>query len=244
MNTRRLLSYVRQAADDYVLIEEHDKIAAGLSGGKDSLTMLYALKKLQRFYPKHFELTAITVHLGFEDFHPEPIAAFCKELDVPYKIIHTDIAGIVFGPDNVQNPCSLCARLRKGAFNEAALQLGCNKTAYAHHRDDLIETMMLSLLYEGRFSAFSPYTYLDRMDLTVIRPLMFVTEPEVVGFQHKYQLPVCKNPCPVDGQTKREYVKNLAKQLEKENPGAKNRMFRAILDGQIPGWPAATTKTP
>lgn len=174
----------------------------------------------------------------------EPIRTLCDELSVPYQIIPTEIGKILFDIRKESNPCSLCAKLRKGALNRTAKELGCNKVAYAHHRDDLIETMMLSLLYEGRFYAFSPYTYLDRMDLTVIRPLMFVTEPEVVGFQHKYQLPVCKNPCPVDGQTKREYVKNLAKQLEKENPGAKNRMFRAILDGQIPGWPAATTKTP
>lgn len=237
MNTRRLLSYVRQAADDYVLIEEHDKIAAGLSGGKDSLTMLYALKKLQRFYPKHFELTSITVHLGFEDFHPEPIAAFCKELDVPYKIVHTDIAGIVFGPDNVQNPCSLCARLRKGAFNEAALQLGCNKTAYAHHRDDLIETMLLSLFYEGRFHSFSPKTELERTGLTLIRPLIYVPEAEITGFWHRHSFPAVRNPCPAEGQTKRQYIKELLGQLNRENPGIKERMFTAIRSASFEDWP-------
>ena len=244
MKLQRLLSLTRQAIDAYHMINPDDHIALGLSGGKDSLTLLYALANLRKFYPSSFQLSAITVDLGLGNLFLEPIRTLCDELSVPYQIIPTEIGKILFDIRKESNPCSLCAKLRKGALNRTAKELGCNKVSYAHHRDDLIETMMLSLLYEGRFYAFSPYTYLDRMDLTVIRPLMFVTEPEVVGFQHKYQLPVCKNPCPVDGHTKREYVKNLAKQLEKENPGAKNRMFRAILDGQIPGWPAATTKTP
>ena len=138
------------------------------------------------------------------------------------------------------NPCSLCAKLRKGALNKAAKELGCNKVAYAHHREDLIETMLLSLFYEGRFYAFSPYTYLDRMDLTVIRPLMLIPEADIKGFQNKYKLPVCKNPCPMDGHTKREYVKKLTKQWEHENPGVKSRLFHAILTGNISGWPLSS----
>ena len=132
--------------------------------------------------------------------------------------------------------------MRKGALNEEAKKLGCNKIAYAHHKEDLIETMLMSLIYEGRFFSFSPITYLDRMDLTVIRPMIYVPEADVIGFQRKYQLPVCKNPCPVDGHTKREYVKLLTKQLEQENPGVKSRFFHAIIEGQIPGWPAKANK--
>ena len=127
--------------------------------------------------------------------------------------------------------------MRKGALNKKAKELGCNKVAYAHHKDDIIETMMLSLIYEGRFHCFSPVTYLDKMELTVIRPMMFVSESEVIGFQNKYNLPVAKNPCPVDGHTKREYIKNLIKQINFDNKGVKERMFTAILDGDLKGWP-------
>lgn len=238
MKLQRLLSLVRKACDDYSLIDDNDKIAVGISGGKDSLTLLYALHELQRFYPKRFELHAITVDLGFgiQDFGA--IRAFCDGFGIPYTVIPTDIAEIVFQTRQESNPCSLCAKMRKGALNQMAKQEGCNKIAYAHHRDDIIETMMLSLIYEGRFHTFSPKTYLDRMDLTVIRPMMYVTESEVIGFQNKYSLPVCKNPCPADGKTKREYVKNLIRGLSQENPGVKERMFRAILDGKIEGWPS------
>ena len=243
MKLQRLLSLVRKAVDDYSLIDENDKIAVGISGGKDSLTLLYALHELQRFYPKHFELCALTVDLGFgiQDF--EAIKTFCRDFSVPYTVISTDIAKIVFETRSESNPCSLCAKLRKGALNNEAKALGCNKVAYAHHKDDIIETMLLSLIYEGRFYSFSPKTFLDRMELTVIRPMMYASEAEVIGFQHKYELPVCKNPCPVDGKTKREYVKNLTKTLNLENPGVKERFFHAILNGNIPGWPAPPIHT-
>ncbi|MCI7794817.1 MAG: tRNA 2-thiocytidine(32) synthetase TtcA [Lachnospiraceae bacterium] len=237
MKLQRLLSLVRKAVDDYQLIEENDKIAVGISGGKDSLTLLYALHELQRFYPKKFELHAFTVDLGFgiQDF--QAIQAFCDGFSIPYTIIPTEISKIVFETRRESNPCSLCAKLRKGALNQAAVASGCNVVAYAHHRDDIIETMLLSLIYEGRFYTFSPKTWLDRTDLTVIRPLMYVAEADVIGFKNKYSLPVCKNPCPVDGKTKREYVKNLTKILNLENPGVKDRFFHAIISGNIPGWP-------
>lgn len=239
MKLQRLLSLVRKAVDDYQLIEENDKIAIGISGGKDSLTLLYALHELQRFYPKHFELCAFTVDLGFgiQDF--EAIRALCGSFSVPYEVIPTEISKIVFETRKEANPCSLCAKMRKGALNNEAKALGCNKIAYAHHKDDIIETMMLSLIYEGRFYTFSPRTFLDRMGLTVIRPMMYVSESEVIGFKNKYDLPVCKNPCPVDGKTRREYVKNLIRTLNLENPGVKNRFFHAVLEGNIPGWPEA-----
>lgn len=237
MELQRLYSFTRRAIDQYGMINDNDKIAIGISGGKDSLTLLYALSGLRRFYPKKFNLEAITVDLGFgiQDF--DKIDKLCSELDVSLHIVHTDINQIVFKDRKESNPCSLCAKMRKGALNEQALKLGCNKIAYAHHKDDIIETMLLSLIYEGRFHSFSPVTYLDRTGLTVIRPLILTDEADIIGFQHKYNLPVAKNPCPADGHTKREYVKRLLKQLNNENPGVKQRMFRAILDGNIPGWP-------
>lgn len=237
MQLQRLLSYTRKAVDEYQMIEEGDHIAVGISGGKDSLTLLYALHGLKRFYPKKFDLTAITVDLGYEEFDLTPIQELCKELEIPYIIEKSDIYNILFNIRKESNPCSLCAKMRKGALNDAIKKVGCNKVAYAHHKDDIIETMILSLIFEGRFHSFSPRTYLDRMDLTVIRPIMFVDEMDVIGFQNKYQLPVVKSKCPVDGHTKRQYAKELVRQLNQEHPGAKERMFHAILNGNIQGWP-------
>lgn len=236
MKLQQLLSYTRKAVDDYHLIDPGDKIAVGVSGGKDSLALLYALHGLKRFYPNPFELMAVSVDLGFEGFDLSPITALCEQLEIPHKIVRTDIGPIIFEERKEKSPCSLCAKMRKGALNQAVKDLGYNKVAYAHHRDDLVETMMLSLIYEGRFYCFPPKTYLDRMDLTVIRPMIYVEEADVIGFKNKYQLPVVKNPCPADGVTRREYVKNLVRQINQENPGTKNRMFTAILNGDIKGW--------
>lgn len=237
MKLQQLLSFTRKAVDEYQMIQEGDHIAVGISGGKDSLTLLYALHGLKRFYPNKFELSAITVDLGYEEFNLDPIHKLCEEMGVPYKVVKTDIARILFEERKESNPCSLCAKMRKGALNDAVKEMGCNKVAYAHHKDDIIETMLLSLIFEGRFHSFSPKTYLDRMDLTVIRPIMFVDEADVIGFRNKYELPVVKSKCPVDGYTKRQYAKELVKQLNTEHPGAKNRMFTAILNGNISGWP-------
>ena len=236
MKLQRLLSLVRQAVDDYALIDDQDHIAVGVSGGKDSLALLYALYELQRFYPKHFTLHAFTVDLGFgiQDF--SGIKAFCDGFQVPLTIIPTEIGKIVFETRKESNPCSLCAKMRKGALNLEAKAAGCNKIAYAHHKDDIIETMLLSLMFEGRFYTFPPKTFLDRTELTVIRPLMYVSEADVIGFKNKYNLPVCKNPCPADGHTKREYIKELLQQLHRENPGVKDRIFTAIQRGNMEGW--------
>ena len=236
MELQKLLSYTRKAVDEYRMIEEGDHIAVGISGGKDSLTLLYALHGLKRFYPKKFELSAITVDLGFEDFDLSPIQALCQELNIPYRIESSDIYEILFHVRKESNPCSLCAKMRRGALNTAAKDLGCNKIAYAHHKDDVVETMLLSLIYEGRFHTFAPKTYLDRMDLTVIRPLLFVDEADVIGFKNKYHIEIEKSPCPVDGYTKRQYAKELLKDITKENPGTKERMFTAICNGNIQGW--------
>ena len=240
MQLQRLLSYTRKAVDEYSMIQEGDHIAVGISGGKDSLTLLYALHGLKRFYPRKFDLSTVTVDLGFADFNLEPIQNLCRELEVPYKIVKSDIYDILFNVRQESNPCSLCAKMRKGALNEAVKEMGCNKVAYAHHKDDIIETMLLSLIFEGRFYSFSPKTYLDRMDLTVIRPMMFIDEMEVIGFRNKYSLPVVKGKCPVDGHTKRQYAKELLRELNKEHPGTKERMFHAILTGDIKGWPQRT----
>lgn len=236
MKLQQVFSYVRKAIDDYHMIEENDKIAIGISGGKDSLTLLYALHGLQRFYPKHFDIHAVTVDLGFQNLNLEEIKALCSSLGVEYHIIETDIAKIIFEDRKETNPCSLCAKMRKGALNDAIKAIGCNKVAYAHHKDDVVETMLMSLIFEGRFHTFSPVTYLDRTELTVIRPLLYMNEADVIGFINKYQVPVVKSPCPADGNTKREYIKELLKHLNQENPGVKERMFTAIHNGNLKGW--------
>lgn len=236
MKLQQVLSYIRRAVDDYQMIEANDHIAVGISGGKDSLTLLYGLHGLMRFYPKSFQIHAVTVDLGFDNLDLEKIKELCKSLEIPYTIVKTDIADIIFHQRKESNPCSLCAKMRKGALNEAIKAAGCNKVAYAHHKDDVVETMLLSLIYEGRFHTFSPVTYLDRMDLTVIRPLIYMNEADVIGFVHKNNIPVVKSPCPADGYTKREYVKKLLQNLNRENPGVKERMFTAIQSSDMGGW--------
>lgn len=228
MKLQQVLSLTRKAIDDYNMIEDGDNIAVGISGGKDSLTLLYALHGLQRFYPKNFTLHAITVDLGFDNLNLDEITKLCADMEVSYHIVKTDIGKIIFDDRKETNPCSLCAKMRKGALNTAIKELGCNKVAYAHHKDDVVETMMLSLIYEGRFHTFSPVTYLDRMELTVIRPLIYMREADVIGFIHKYDVPVVKSPCPADGHTKREYAKTLLQDINRETPGVKERMFTAI----------------
>ena len=233
---QKLMGLVRRCVEDYHMISPGDKIAVGISGGKDSLTLLYALSGLQKFYPKPFKLVAITVDLGYPNFDLTGIRQLCNDLQVEYHIISTKIGEMVTSEQLEGSTCSLCARLRKGALNDAAKELGCNKVAYGHHMDDVIETMMLALIYEGRFCSFWPVTFLDKSQLTVIRPMIYVPEAEVKGFENKMQLPITKNPCPIDGSTKREYIKSLIKQLNTENPGVKKRLFHAIKEGNLEGW--------
>lgn len=236
MKLQQLYSYTRKAIDDYQLIDEGDKIAVGISGGKDSLALLYALSGLRRFYPKNFELMAVTVDLGYDGFDLTSIQALCDTLDVPYHIVHTEIGKIIFNERQEKSPCSLCAKMRKGALNDFVKESGYNKVAYAHHMDDVIETAFLSMIFEGRFYSFPPKTYLEDTELTIIRPMIYASEAEVKGFRNKYQLPIVANPCPIDGNTKREYVKDLIRQMNLENPGVKSRLFHAIQTGNIPGW--------
>lgn len=240
MKLQKLYSYVRRALNDYNMIDANDKIAIGISGGKDSLALLYALAGIRDFYPIPFEICAVTVDLGWNNIgrpmNLSDIQKLCNSLNVNYHIIKTDIAQIVFDERKESNPCSLCAKMRKGALNEAIKELGCNKVAYAHHKDDVVETMLLSLMYEGRFHTFAPVTHLDKMNVTVIRPMIYVHEADVKGFVKRYNVPVLKSPCPVDGYTRREYAHELVSKLNQDNPGVKNRMFTAIADSNIPGW--------
>lgn len=233
MTLQKLYSYTRQAIQDFDMISEGDKIAIGISGGKDSLALLYALAGLRKFYPKKFEVVAVTADLGFGEFDLTGIKSLCQDLDVEYHILKTEIADILKQKIQKGTYCAMCAKLRKGAINNFAKENGCSKVAYAHHQDDLVETMMLSLLYEGQFFSFAPKVYYKETDLTVIRPMIYIPEKDVIGFKNKMNLPVIKNPCPHDGITRREYVKNLVRQINKENPGAKEKMFNAIMKGKI-----------
>ena len=231
MKLQRLYSYVRNAIQDYNMIQDNDNIAIGISGGKDSLSLLYALSGLRNFYPHKFSITAITVNLGYSS--PQifaPIEDLCKKLCVEYTIVNTQINNMI-----QSDGCSLCARLRKGALNEKARELGCNKIAYAHNKDDVVETMLLSLIYEGRFSTFLPITYLEKTELSLIRPLIYVPSKEIVGFSNKYQLPIINNPCPFSHETERTYVRNLLHELNVHAPETTNRMMTAILSGN-PDW--------
>lgn len=236
MKLQQLMSYTRRAVDDYQLIEDDDHIAVGISGGKDSLSLLYSLSGLRRFYPHKFTLSAIMVNLGFDGMDLSEISELCQKLEVPFYEVKSEIGKIIFEDRKESNPCSLCAKMRKGALNVKAKELGCNKVAYAHHKDDFVETVLLSLIFEGHFYVFPPKTYLDRMDLTVIRPFLYLDERDIIGFYHKYDLPVQKNPCPADGHTKREYAKNLVHMLDREHPGTRDRIFHAILSSGLKGY--------
>lgn len=228
MTLQRLYSLVRQGIEKYNMIEDGDKVALGISGGKDSLSLLYALSGLRNFYPQKFELVAITVDLGYEGFDLTKIQELCKKLDVEYHIIKTEINKVI-----EKEGCSLCAKMRRGALHNMAMELGCNKIAYAHNMDDMVETMMLSLIYEGRFATFYPVTYLDDTKLSIIRPFIMVTQAEAIGFMNKYELPVATNPCPFDKTSERSYVRDLLKQMNQHAPGVKKRMMTAIENGNI-----------
>lgn len=226
MNLQQLLSSMRKAISEFNMIKDGDKIAVGLSGGKDSLALLTALKAYQRFSPEKFELYAITIDMGFKNADYSAVKDFVKDLGVPYEIVKTDIAEIIFDVRKEKNPCSLCSKMRRGALNTAATERGFTKLALGHHADDLVETMLLSLIYEGRFSTFSPISYMDRTGVTLIRPFILTEEKNISAFSK--DLPVAFNPCPADKQTNREYMKNLIKNLQKDIPIAKERMLGAI----------------
>ncbi len=236
MKHQKLLSYVRRAVEDYQMIAPGDRIAIGVSGGKDSLCTLLALADLRRFYPNPFEIEAITVSLGFPSGDYSPVAALCEKINVPFTLVETDIGQIIFEERKEKNPCSLCAKMRKGALNDAAEKLGCNKVALGHNKDDIIETFFLSLFYEGRINTFAPVSFLDRKQIYSIRPLMYVPEYEARSYVKKYEIPVVKSPCPVDGETKRQEIKELIASLSKQYDNLEGKVFSAIRRSAIKGW--------
>ena len=234
---KRILSGTRRALDDYRMINPNDRIAVGVSAGKDSLTLLCALAELRRFYPVPFTLQAITVDMGFAggtDF--SPIRELCEKLEVPYAVIPTEIAKIVFEIRKEPSPCSLCAKLRRGALYNAAGELGCNTVALGHHLDDAAETLMLNLFFEGRVGCFSPVTHLSRTGIKLIRPMLYLPEKDIRYFATKATLPVIKSPCPADGNTEREEMKRLLGDLERKHRGLRHRIFGAMQRGNISGF--------
>lgn len=234
--TKRLLSYARRAVDDYNMIRDGDRIAIGISGGKDSLALLTALSGLRRFYPASFDIVAISIDMGLEGMDFSPVAEYCNKLEVEYKIVKTEISNIIFNIRKESNPCSLCAKMRRGALNQAAVDEGCSKVALGHHFDDVIETFMLNLFFEGRIGTFSPVTYLSRMDVTVIRPLIYMPEKDIRYYASRTSLPVVTSTCPADGNTERERMKQLLASIERENHGLRYRIFGAIQRGEIDGF--------
>ncbi|MBE6639796.1 MAG: tRNA 2-thiocytidine(32) synthetase TtcA [Ruminococcaceae bacterium] len=233
---RRLLSCTRRAVDDYNMIEEGDRIAVGVSGGKDSLALLCALYDLKRFYPKNFSLVAVTVNAGFPDMDFTPVKQFCNEMEIPYVIKESGIADVVFNIRQESNPCSLCAKMRRGSLHDAAKEAGCNKVALGHHFDDVVTTFMLNLFHEGRIGCFSPVTYLSRKDLTMIRPLIYADEDDVRYFVRGNDLPLVKNTCPEDKNTERESMKQFIDDLDRKDKGLKHRIFKAIQKGNVDGF--------
>ena len=224
-----MLSVLRKGVAAYNLIKDGDKIAVGVSGGKDSVTLLKLLAEYKRFSPERFTLFAISVDLGFNgkagDF--TLIENLCKELDVPFTVVRTQIGEIVFDVRKESNPCALCSKMRKGALYEKAKELGCNKVALGHHADDLIETLLLSMFYEGRLSTFAPKSYLDRTDLTLIRPMIYLEENLITSYSKT--LPIIKSCCPANTATKREYVKGVLNNLAKDIPKVREMVFTALI---------------
>ena len=227
---QKILSVMRKACETYNLIEDNDKIAVGLSGGKDSLALLTALKRYQSFADKNFELIAIAIDLSGGKNYYSQIENYCREINVELHIIPSNVFEIVFDIRKEKNPCSLCANLRRGLLNSNAKSLGCNKVALGHHKDDMIETFLLSLFFEGRLSTFKPKTYLSRADITVIRPLIYCDESEIIKISQDY--PILINNCPANKHTERENAKSLLNNLDKIYPNAKEKIFSAIIHSE------------
>lgn len=227
MKLQQLLSYMRKAVNDYHMISDGDKIAVGISGGKDSLMLLTLLAAYQKFSEHNFELCGITVDMGFKENAYQPIADYCEQLGVPYYVEKTDIAEIIFDVRKEKNPCSLCAKMRRGALNSKINELGYNKLALGHHKNDVVETFLLSLTYEGRLSTMQPISYMSRSGVTLIRPMVYIDERDIVGAAR--ELPVCKNPCPSDKHSERETMKDVLKELSAKDPSISTKIANAIM---------------
>jgi len=239
---QKILSQTRRACEHYDLIDDGDLIAVGISGGKDSLALLLAMSEMRRFYPKKYDIIAITVDLGLPDMDFSPVAELCKKHGIKYHIEKTQIYEVVFEARKETNPCSLCSKMRRGVLHETAKRLGATKIALGHHNDDVVETFMLNLFYEGRLGCFSPKTYLSRTDITVIRPFVYLLEKEIRSFTKKVELPVVESTCPADKDSERKNMKDLLAVLDKENRGLRTRIFGAICRGGIDGFAEITGK--
>lgn len=225
---QKILSHMRKAIEEYHMIEENDKIGICLSGGKDSITLLHAFKALQRFYPKKFEIIAISINPGFDFFDTTFLQDLCNKLEIPLFIEKNNAKEIVFDIRKEKNPCSLCANLRRGVINSIAIREGCNKIALGHNQDDVLETFILNLFYTGRIGTFSPVSYMDRTGITLIRPLIYTPEKDTKRFIKKNGLSVMKKVCPMDGTSKRESIKQLIFTLQKDIPMIRANLFGAI----------------
>ena len=232
----RILSLVRRCVEDYEMIAPNDRIAVGVSGGKDSLLTLTALARLRDFYPISFQLEAITLETGTPGMSFDAVAELCRELEVPYTRIHVPVYQIVFEERKEKNPCSLCAKLRRGSLNTALTERGIHKIALGHHYDDAIETLLMNLLFEGRIGCFQPVTYLDRTGITQIRPLLYCREDDIRRTVERLRLPVVHNPCPANGSTRRQEVKDLIHQLEGRYPDIKQKLFGSLQRYPLYGW--------
>ena len=233
---QKLTGLVRRCVDDYGMISAGDRIAVGVSGGKDSLALLRLLAELRSYYPAPFSLEAITIDLGFSGTDTDGIAALCEQLKVPYTRVPTQIGEIIFEHRKEKNPCSMCAKMRRGALNEALLARGCSKVALGHHYDDAVETFLMSLLFEGRISCFQPVTFLDRTGVTQIRPLLYISEKTLAHFAEREGLPVTPSRCPADNKTKRQEIKELVFRLSAEYPELKSRVFGAMQRLPLTAW--------
>lgn len=239
---QKMLGYMRKAIDEYNMIEDGDKIAVALSGGKDSTTMLLGLKNLQRFYPKKFEIIGITINPGFEFFDSSDLRALCDKLNVPFFEEFSHTKEIVFDIRNEKNPCSLCANLRRGILNSVAKREGCNKIALGHNEDNVLETFFLNLLYAGNINTFAPVSYMDRSQITLIRPLIYAPEKYIRGFVKKNNITPMPKCCPMDGTSKREDMKNLIQTFQKDIPTVRANLYGAIKRSNIKGWESPEKK--
>ena len=233
---QHILGLVRRCVEDYRMIAPNERLAVGVSGGKDSLLTLVALAQLRRFYPIPFTLEAITLEMGMPGMDFSPVAALCETLEVPYQRIQVPVYQIVFEERREKNPCSLCAKLRRGSLNTALTERGIHKIALGHHYDDAIETLLMNLLFEGRIGCFQPVTYLNRTGVTQIRPLLYCREDEIRRTAERLRLPVVHNPCPADGSSRRQEIKELIGQLEKTYPDLKQKLFGSIQRYPLYGW--------
>jgi len=225
---KEILGCIRRADQDFGMIKAGDKVAVGVSGGKDSLLLLYAMALYRKFCPEPFELEALTLTMGMEPFDVSGIRELCERLEVPYIVRETEIGKVIFEERKEKNPCSLCAKMRRGALNELCVERGVNKLALGHHRDDAEETLLLSLFYEGRFHTFQPVTYLSRTGITQIRPMLYISEKNIIHQARVLNLPVVKSPCPADGYTKRQDMKELLDYICRKIPNARDQMLSAL----------------